>query len=264
MLLRAGIDATSQYEKNATQALNRVRSIEGALGQAMDLLIQAREAATEGANGSQSAETRAILALEVERIHEEMFALANTKASNAFVFAGFATDAPPFVSTGPFVSGSPSPTVGYVGDPNEAQTPIDDRASATTTLVGARIFLGDADADGSVDPGSTDLFQVLADLRDALVNDDQSAVAGTLTSLSGAIDQLSLERARVGMTETRITEQQTRLVSRRTDLEIRLSDTQDADVTAVFSDLVNQEASLRATLESTTRLVQPSLLDFLA
>jgi len=46
-------------------------------------------------------------------------------------------------------------------------------------------------------------------------------------------------------------------------MQLRLSETQDADVAAVFSDLVNQEAALRATLESTTRLMQPTLLDFL-
>jgi len=263
LLLRAGIDATSQYEENATQALNRVSTIEAALGTTTDLLIQARETATEGANGTGSAQTRAILALEVERIHEELLAQANSKSSQSFVFGGYETDRGPFVASGPFVDGAPAPSVSYIGDQNEAQTPIDAQVSATTTNNGGRIFLGDADGDGNVDPGSVDVFQVLATLRDALRANDQNAVAATLPEISEALDQISLEQAKVGMTETKITDLQPRLAARKTDMQLRLSETQDADVAAVFSDLVNQEAALRATLESTTRLMQPSLLDFL-
>jgi len=263
ILLRAGIDATSQFEENVTQARNRVGTIEAALGQTMDLLIQARESATQGANGTESPQTRAILALEIERIHEEMVAQANTRSGDAFVFGGFSTASPPFVASGPFDDALPAPTVSYAGDTNEAQTPIDERVSATTTLHGARIFLGDADGDGSVDPGSEDLFGVLATLRDALRANDQTAVAASLTGLSNAIDQLSLERTKVGMTDTKINDLQSRLAIRKTELQVRLSETQDADVAAVFSDLINQEAALNATLQSTTRLMQSNLLDFL-
>lgn len=264
LLLRAGIDATTQYQENTTQALNRVRAIESAFGGAMDLLISARVVATAGANDTGSSESRAILALDIERIHEELLSQANTRSSDAYVFAGFSTDSPAFVASGPFVTGSPSPTVAYAGDLNEVQTPIDDLASATTTIAGSRVFLGDADGDGSVDPGSVDLFQTLGDLRDALRANDEVGIRAALDPLSRAIEQLSLERAKVGMTETKISDLQDRLASRQTDLQLRLSDTEDADITAVFSDLVNQEASLRATLETTTRVVQPSLLDFLA
>lgn len=263
LLLRAGIDATAQYESNATQALNRVASIEGALASTIDLLIQAREAATEGANGTGSDQTRDILALEIERIHEALLGEANASSGGAFVFGGYATDNPPFVASGPFAETPPSPTVTYVGDANEALTPIDDQASAATTQNGARIFQGDADGDGSADAGAVDIFAVLGDLRDALRANDQAAVAAALPEISKAIDQISLARAKVGMTETKIADLQTRLASRKTDLQSRLSETQDADVAAVFSDLVNQETALRLTLDTTSRMIQPSLLDFL-
>lgn len=263
LLLRAGIDVTSQFEENLIQARNRIGTVEAALGGTVDLLIQAQDAATQGANGSQSVQTRAILAVEVERIHDELLSRANTRSSQAFVFSGYSTDSAPFVVTGPFVDAAPSPTVSYAGDSNEAQIPIDEGISATATLNGARIFLGDADGDGATDAGAEDLFDVLADLRDALRADDQNAVAAALPRLSNALDQVSLERAKVGMTDTKVADLQSRLAVRKTDLQIRLSDTQDADLAAVFSDLVSQEAALRATLESTTRLSQPSLLDFL-
>ena len=263
MLLRAGIDATSQYQANLTQARNRVGTIESALGGTMDLLIQARETATQGATGTESAQTRDILALEIERIHEGILSQANTQSGGAFVFGGFSTDSAPFVAAGPFVDGSPAPVVNYAGDSNETQTPVDDRISAATTLDGARIFLGDADGNGLTDPGAENLFGVLGDLRDALRANDQTAVAAALPRLSGAIEQISLARAKVGMTDTKIADLEARLASRKTDLQTRLSDTQDADVAAVFTDLVNQQAALQATLDSTTRVIQPSLLEFL-
>ena len=44
----------------------------------------------------------------------------------------------------------------------------------------------------------------------------------------------------------------------------QLSDVQDADAAEVISDLLLQESALQVALEGMARLVQPTLLDFLA
>jgi flagellar hook-associated protein 3 FlgL len=262
LLLRAGVDATQQYQRNVTQARNRVAVLESAIGTGIDVLIDAKVVADAGATATDPG-SRLILAAEVESLHERLLAEANTRSSQAYVFGGFSTGAPPFVASGPFVTGGPSPTVAFVGDSSEMATPIDDGISATTTLDGRRVFMGDADGDGSPDANREDLFVLLTDLRDALVADDQAAVQATRSRFETALAQLNTERTHVGTTDVKLSDWQQRLSERDLQLQTRLSNVQDADAAQVFSDLVHQENALRAALDTTTRLMQPSLLDFL-
>lgn len=262
LLLRAGIDATQQYQRNVTQARNRVAVLESAVASSVDLLIDAKEVADAGST-EVDASTRLILAAEVEALHERLVSEANTRSSQSYVFGGFATDAAPFVTSGPFVPAGPSPTTSFVGDSNEVLTPIDDGISVETTLDGRRIFMGDGDGDGSPDANREDLFVLLTDLRDALVADDQAAVQATRSRFEVALGQLNLERTHIGTSDAKLAEWENRLAERDLQLQGRLSDAQDADVAEVFSDLVNQENALRATLDITTRVLQPTLLDFL-
>lgn len=264
LLLRAGIQATEQFERNVTQARNRVGVVESALADSNDALMRARELAIQGATGTLDASSRVMLAQEVEGIFERLIANGNSRSSESHIFGGFASTTMPFVASGPFVTGSPSPTVAFLGDSNEIQTAIDERLTAPTTLDGRRVFMGDGDGDGLTDAGRENLFEVIGTLRDALMADDPVAVAATLPALDRGIEQISLERTRVGVTDGKLAGAEARLAERKVQLSLNLSKTQDADAAEVFSDLVNLETALRASLDSSSRMLQPSLLDFLA
>ena len=264
MLLEAGIDATEQLRRNVSQARARLSAGESALAGATDLLLRAKELALQGSNGTQDAASRLILSAEIEDLHEALLAEANTRSSGGYVFAGFASDTVPFVASGPFVASPPSsPTVSFAGDPNEVQVQIDDVVRASVTANGQRVFMGDADGDNVVDAGKEDLFQLLADLRDGLATDNLTQIQAALPRLDAAIDQLSLERTRFGGALNQLDRAEERLADRKVDLQTRLSETQDADAIQVFSDLSNQEVALQASLQATTRIIQPTLLDFL-
>lgn len=263
LLLRSAISATAQSERNTTQARARVSVIESSLEDATNILIRARELAIQGANDTQDAQTRAILAQEVEALFDEMLSAGNVRSTQSHVFSGYASTTAPFASSGPFAEGLPAPTVAFAGDSNEVQVPIDEGISVPTTLDGRRVFMGDADGNGAVDPGREDLFAVLGSLRDALRANDAPAIRDTLSRLDAGIDQVNVERTRIGNVDRKLSSAQDRLAERTVQLEIRLSETQDADAAEVFSALVNQETALRASLDAAGRLIQPSLLDFL-
>jgi len=263
LLLRSAIGATEQMQRNVIEARNRVEVVESALARSNDVLIRARELALQGANETQDAQTRSLIAREVEGLFGELLSEANVRSGGSYLFAGHASTTEPLVASGPFPSGPPAPTVSFAGDSNEIQVPLDQGITVTTTLDGRRVFLGDADGDGTVDGGREDLFAVLGSLRDALLADDPVGVRATLDRIDAGIDQVSEERARLGVADGRIAGAEDRLAERLVQLEKRLSDTQDADAAEVFSDLVNQEAALRGSLDAAGRLVQPTLLDFL-
>ena len=264
LLLRSSLSAIEQYLRTNTNAEARVAAAEAAIGEANNLLINARELALQGANEGVGAQGRLQIAREVESLFGSLLTTANAAHSGGYVFGGFANSAPPFEQSGSFVDAPPtSPTVGFVGDSNQIQVAIDANETVDITFDGSRIFKGDTTGDGNPDGGRVDVFAVLADLRNALVADDQTAITATLDEIDGAIDQLSAERTRVGASATRIENANERLQSREVNLAERLSNLQDADLAEVISDLVQQESALQAGLSATARLLQTNLVDFL-
>lgn len=260
--LRAARESAEQFLRNADTALGRLRATEGALQDALDVLQDARVAAVAGAN-AEDAENRQIRAREVATLHERMVTTANSRHTDGYLFSGFRNDTQAFSASGPFVSGGAPPAVTFNGDSNEIQAEVEEGVTIPTTLDGRRVFQGDGDGDGNPDAGREDVFDVLASLWQALDTNDQTAVQNTLDRISRAESQIRLELTRVGTIERRVEAAEDAHQSAVVDLTERLSQVEDADTIRVLSDLVSQETALEASLEAASRLIQPSLLDFL-
>lgn len=264
MLLQTGIDQTAQYTRNITRTRTRLEAGESVLASTTDLLIRAKELAIQGGNGTQNAATRAQLAEEIETLHASLLAEANSRVEGGYLFGGYESQTAPFVASGPFTENPPTaPTVAFVGDPNEIEVQVDEATRTRATANGQRVFMGDADGDGSPDAGREDLFDLIADLRQALSTNTVDDVRATTSRLDTAIGQLSVERTNFGAALTQLDTFEARLADRKVDLESRLSTVQDADVAEVFSNLANQEVALQASLQANARIIQVSLLDFL-
>ncbi len=264
LLLRAGLDATEQFIDNVSRSKARIAITESALADSVDLLVRAKELALAGANDTQDAVSRRQIAREIETLHASLVAQANSTFSGGYLFAGFASDTAPFQVTGAFADSPPSaPAVAFAGDSNELEVPIDQDMTVRVGFDGRRVFMGDADGDGNPDPGHQDLFQLLSDLRNALMNDDAVAIRSILPGIDEGFDQLGEERTKVGASGSQLEAWDRRLAQRSEDLLSRLSDTQDADAAKVYSDLIQQQTALEAGLRAMSELVHPSLLDFL-
>ncbi len=263
-LLKEALARNASFERSIATSEPGVRATETALADANDVLVRAKELAIQGSNGTLDGAARASLAREVESLHERLVSIGNARSGGGFLFSGYTGDVQPFTPAGPFVQGSPSPGVSFTGDPNEPQVAIDEGFTVRVGLDGRRVFKGDGDGDGNPDAGRQDLFDILGDLRDALDADDPALVAAVLPRLDEGQDQLSVERTRIGATDAQLAAFRDRIGEREVQLTARLSDVQDADAAEVFSEIVNQEVALRASLDAASRMIQPSLLDFLA
>jgi flagellar hook-associated protein 3 FlgL len=258
---RAGL---AQFLRVVGAVRGRVGALENALAESSDLLIRLRELAVQGANGTQDAASRRLLAAEVAKLHDALVAQANTQFAGAHVFAGFASGAAPFTASGAFdVATATTPSVSFVGDANEIAVEIDEGVRLGVTLNGQRVFAGDANGDGVVDAGREDVFAVAREVWRALVTDDAAAVRATLTRIDSAAAQISAERSQVGAVDASLDRAVRGLAKRSVDAELRLSDLRDADLARVISEMVQREAALEAGLNAMGRLVQTNLLDFL-
>jgi flagellar hook-associated protein 3 FlgL len=258
---RAGL---AQFMRVVGAVRGRVGALENALAEANDSLIRLRELAVQGANGTQDAASRRLIAEEVAKLHAALVAQANTQFAGAHVFAGFASGAAPFAVSGAFdAATATAPVVSFLGDTHEIEVEIDEGVRAVVTLNGQRAFAGDANGDAAVDAGREDVFAVVQEVWRALVTDDAAAVRATLGRIDTASAQLAAERSQVGAVEASLDRAVRGLAKRSVDTELRISDLRDADLARVISDMVQQEAALEAGLNAMGRLIQPSLLDFL-
>ena len=155
LLLRSAVDATERYELNVTQARGRLAAIEGSIESVTNILLVVKERAVAGSTGTAD---RGPLADEVESLFEQVLAEGNFRNGRAHPFGGFTSSTAPFVSSGPFVPGFPAPTVSFVGDSNEIEVEIDAGVRSIVSFDGRRVFMGDADGDGSPDAGKIDVF----------------------------------------------------------------------------------------------------------
>ena len=256
--------ATDQFLRVVRGVRGRVSAVENALSETNDLLIRLRELAVQGANGTQDAATRRLIADEVAQIHGALVAQSNTNFAGGHLFAGFSSASAPFSVSGGFdPNTATAPTVSFVGDTNEIEVEIDESVRTPVTLNGQRVFTGDANGDNVTDAGSEDVFAVTRELWRALVTNDPAAIRATLDRIDTAGAQIASERSRIGAVDASLDRAERALAKRDVDLEQRISDLRDADLARVVSDMVQQEAALQAGLNAMGRLVQPTLLDFL-
>jgi flagellar hook-associated protein 3 FlgL len=242
----------SQYQKNIAAGLPVLNQTDNVLGDVGDALVRAKEIAVSMANGAMSAADRASAAAEVRELSARLLSLGNFQFENRYLFAGFANGAAPFTAA---VGGAT-----YNGDSGTIDIQANRSTRVTVNLPGDSVFQGAGVA------GGTDLFSTLADLETALTVNNVSGANGITTQigrLDAGLDQISAFRAQVGARiETLNTARQGLETMQLKTTEMR-SNIEDVDPLKVYSDFARLQQAFQAALESSARVVQPSILDFM-
>jgi flagellin-like hook-associated protein FlgL len=111
--------------------------------------------------------------------------------------------------------------------------------------------------------GGRNVFTTLMSLKLALEINDTAAISASLTNLDSGLSAINESRAIVGANLRRAENTKFFMDERVVAQEGQLSAIEDADLVKSASDLANLELALQATLNTTARILQPTLLDFL-
>ena len=208
----------------------------------LDSVRRARDLMVQGAStGSTGADARTALAAELTQIRAGLIDEANTQHLGRPLFGG-TTDGPQAYNA----SGT------YVGDTNAINRTVGKGVSVAVNVTGPAAFSS----------GTDDLFTVLSDAIDQLQN-DPAAVSGTLTRLDAVSGSMRNALADIGTRANRIDTASSALASSKLDHTKSLSDVENVDVASAIVDLQMQEVAYQAALGATSRVLQPTLLDFL-
>jgi len=133
--------------------------------------------------------------------------------------------------------------------------------SKKTYSDGSTIF--DNTADNLGISGSADVLGNLYYLKIALLNNNQEDVSRTLDNFPVALNRILNQRTSVGARTNQMTTTEDRgLDSKLNNTEI-LSGIEDVDVVKAVNDLAAEENAYNAALSAASRIILPSLLDFL-
>jgi flagellar hook-associated protein 3 FlgL len=109
----------------------------------------------------------------------------------------------------------------------------------------------------------TNILKVIKDFEIALRVNDKHEIQETIDQLDSAIAQVTQARAQVGSRLQTLNMNFDSMQKTLVDNKTTASLLEDVDLFQVMSDMSRTDTTLKATLETSGRLVQPSLLDFL-
>jgi flagellar hook-associated protein 3 FlgL len=239
---KISIGEIDQLRRNIGDAEAQVGFTETVMSSVSDVLTRARELAVQGANGSQTAQSRAALAQEVANLRDELLRLANSKFRNRYIFSGYLTNVPSYDSS-----------FNYKGDSGEIKVTVDRNATLAVNKPGDQVF----------EVSGVTFFESLDNLYNGLVNNNVTDIQSEITSIESALDKVADVRAELGAKLRYLDDQKTSLDDRDVMLRTLLSETEDADIAETVSEIAKTELTLEALRSSGVRVLQQSLFDFL-
>lgn len=245
MRLRASLSAQQQYARNAEDGTGWLDTLDSALGSANDAVRRARELGLQGANSAMSQQSRDALAAEVDQLRASLRGTANTSYIGRPVFGGTTAGAAAFTETAGVTT--------FSGDTNPVPRLVAEGVTVDVSSSGTAAFGADGD----------NVFDHLTALAAALRTNDTAGIQTGLTALAGDSDRLVTARADVGARTNQVTLAATRAGDTEVTLTNALAEIENADLPETMVALKMQEVAYQASLAATSRVLQPSLVDFL-
>jgi flagellar hook-associated protein 3 FlgL len=213
---------------------------------------RARELLVQGGNDSNGQIAREGIAAEIEALTEAVKQEANVTYDGRYIFSGTATE------TRPYELG---PADEYQGDEGTIQRVLGKGVSLGVN-VNIRTILGDGA--GAADGKLLDVLRdVATDLRGGTVANAEALRGTDLERLSANLDELTRVRAVVGATSNRLETAGTRLEQLQEASLTQLSQVYNVDMAEALVNFSAEQTAYETALRAGSKLIQPSLMDFL-
>jgi len=251
--LRTSISITNQFMVNVRDATAFANESESSLRVVIDSLHRARELTLSGATGTLNQEQRDIIAQEIDELLETVVDQANTESNSRYLFAGTRTRIAPFEKSVDPVSGEIT-AVSYVGNSERFSVQVSPGVTVPVNEPGDQVF-----------QSLQDTFQTLIDIRDDLrAGDTDSLSTVRLGEIDAVMTQVLDGTALFGARMNRLALVGERLEDQLLSFRTQLSETEEADFAETVVNFETQQNALQAALSAGARVLQPSLLDFIA
>ena len=254
--------AAEQRSNAQMRALDTSRNAmtlsEGALGDAGELMQQARELLVSAGGGNYTDRDRNVLAEAIRGLRDDLLAVANRgDGAGRYLFGGQGADGSPLLDSpgGVSYNGASGQLLAASGE------------ASPLSIDGQAAWL---QAPDPANPGGTlSVFDVLDRVAGELATTGRTAlqvaqgISDGLRDIDSTADNLSAWRSRTGEALNRIDGIATRLSQTKLDAQQQRSDAEDLDMLQAISDFKNRQTGYDAALKTYSIVQQMSLLQYL-
>ncbi|MDB6022601.1 MAG: flagellin [Pedosphaera sp.] len=261
--LQTSVSANTQYQNNIAQLQSSATASYSAMDSLKTISDRAGEIATLASNGTTSPQQYASYATEVGQLIQQAVAVGNTQDANGnYIFGGTLTNGKPFSTT---TDASNAVTaVTYQGNTSVAQSEIAPGLTVTTQTPGAN----------TTGSGPTGLFtdsRSGADFFNHLLSLQKNLAAGTGTAISSTdTPQLAKDEANIinqmsanGVTQSALSHANNSAAAQSANTITQISGLTNADLATTLTQLQQTQTAYQAALQSGTKVLSLSLLDYL-
>ncbi|HPO77233.1 MAG TPA: flagellar hook-associated protein FlgL [Thermoclostridium caenicola] len=257
--LRTDVAEIQQYSRNMDDALSWMAITEATMNQINDVLQRFREITVQAANGTNTPDDLQKIGAEAGELVTQIIQLANTTYAGRYIFSGFKTDKPLLNSDGTF-------NVGFMEN-EYIQFEIGIGDFINVNVPGYDLFhRSNVASQGDV----SSLFQTLDSIKKAINGQDLDPDENQHEKISNLLGELDLEienllrvRAGLGARMNRVELTGNRLDDDYVNFTKLMSLNEDVDMAEAIMNLFNEQNVYQASLSTTARVIQPSLVDYL-
>ncbi len=245
---REKISHIGQFKKTLEFARGFLTKTEATLNSMHETLIRAKELAIQQSNNTYDDSARQAVAAEIKQITDQVVNLGNTQYDNKYIFGGFQTSHPPLSLSGD-----------YLGDDGQIFLEFDEKTFRPINVNGRQIF--------DIPPGEektrTPLVATLQNIYDSLVNYDKDKLHDAMDKLGPAMNGVLTAAASLGARRNSIDDISARVEQNEVQLYDETGKLEGEDPVKSALDLKRMESSLQFNLQATSKMLSPTLIDFL-
>lgn len=281
MQLHGDINTNTQYNQNIKDTINFLDTTDTALEQVNNVFQRVRELMVSSGNVAYGSDEKKAIKDEINEKINEVSQILNTSFDGKYIFGGTKGSSKPVGvmeddTTGNNVihlSGKNGERLELDSDKEEVQNQINMiKGDLNTEIsqgvkveynVSATDILMFKDADGK-DVNVMDLFKDIANNLDSGIAEDASKVTSeNLKGMDTVMSNLLKVRAEVGAKQNRMESAQAQNEAENFNMKDILSQTEDIDFAEKTIEASVMQSVYMASLQTSARVIQPSLMDFL-
>ncbi|MBO1511746.1 flagellar hook-associated protein FlgL [Metabacillus bambusae] len=256
MFYRTNLTEVEQYQRNLNEAYTWMENSEAGIEHATQIVQRVRELLVQGNNESNSPEDLKSIGVEIAELKEDLMGVANTQVAGKYIFNGTETHSAP------------------IQDPVSLDADGNYDYSMNKSKFGVEVSKG-VQLQVNIDANNVfgkDIMNTLKDIEEALIDGSLHEDADSdglrlgddlLAKLDDHFGDLTAERSELGARYNRLELVESRLGDQEVIANRILSENEDVDIERVITDLTIQESIHRASLAVGSKIIQPTLIDFL-
>ena len=251
---KALIEKNDQYLRSINLSMGFVEASQAGIDNLNNLIQEAKEKATQGADDSLAAEDREAIAQEVQGIIDEILTQLNGQFDGEYLYAGTNTsevfDAQDnIVSPYEFDQSEIPPIFEYFGNKEDINQKFGEHLELAINV-------------NNEDINAQDLLNKLFDLKTDLENSNDG-INTHIDIMDGISENLMQVATKMGDIHNRISLTEQQLTMANMNLSSYMSGLEDTDMAEAVLHYNSEEIAYRASLQSSSNIMLTSLMDYI-